>query len=130
MSEQLSSLKELPANKESDLIGKILKVFEIDEFTFELRIKDTSNEMWFIQIPKLKFGTLKEEEIVRIRSVEVNFGSKRNVVKCRPGSNILKFTLRSTIVQEMRQKIEPETAADKMMLDDANEVITNPVFYT
>lgn len=30
----------------------------------------------------------------------------------------------------MKQKIEVETAADKMMLDDANEVIMSPVIYT
>jgi hypothetical protein len=30
----------------------------------------------------------------------------------------------------MKQKIEDETAADKMMLDDANEVIMSPVLFT
>jgi hypothetical protein len=30
----------------------------------------------------------------------------------------------------MKHKIEVETAADKMMLDDANEVIMSPVIYT
>ena len=30
----------------------------------------------------------------------------------------------------MKQKIETETAADKMMLEDANEVIMSPVIYT
>jgi hypothetical protein len=30
----------------------------------------------------------------------------------------------------MKQKIETETAADKMMLEDTNEVIMSPVIYT
>ena len=30
----------------------------------------------------------------------------------------------------MRQKIEDETAADKMMLEDVNEAIMSPVIYT
>ena len=86
--------------------------------------------MWFIVIPKLKFGTLREGEIVRIRSVEVNLTSKRNVISCKPSTNILRFTHKNSIVQEMKQSIEAETAADKMMLDDANEVIMSPVIYT
>jgi len=43
-------------NAEFDLLVKILKVFEKDEHTLELRIKDISNEMWFLTVPKLKFG--------------------------------------------------------------------------
>lgn len=56
MSQQLAKLKDLASNKEIDLLVKVLKIFEKDEYTLEMRIKDTSNEMWFIQIPKLKFG--------------------------------------------------------------------------
>jgi len=109
---------------------KILKIFEKDEYDLELRIKDTTNEMWFITIPKLKFGNLREGEIVRIRSVEVNMTSNRNVISCKPSTNILRFTQKNAIVQEMRQQIEDETTADKMMLDDAHEVIMSPVLYT
>ena len=126
----LGELKQLSDNREIDLLVKILKIFEKDEYNLELRIKDTSNEMWFIVIPKLKYGTLKEGEIVRIRSVEVNITSKRNVISCKPSTNILRFTQKNSIVQEMKQKIEVETADDKMMLDDANEVIMSPVIYT
>ena len=91
-------MKELNDNREIDLLVKILKIFEKDEYDLELRIKDTSNEMWFIVIPKLKFGTLREGEIVRIRSVEVNLTSKRNVIACKPSTNILRFTHKNSIV--------------------------------
>jgi hypothetical protein len=80
------------------LLVKVLKIFEKDEFNLELRIKDTSNEMWFITIPKLKFGSIKEGEIIRIRSVKVNISSKRNVIDTRPSTNILRFTFRNAIV--------------------------------
>ena len=130
MSKQLGSLKQLQDHREIDLLVKILKIFEKDEYTMELRIKDVSNEMWFIVIPKFKFGNLKEGEIVRIRSVEVNITSKRNVINYKPSTNILRFTQRNSIVQEMKQKIEDETAADKMMLDDVNETIMSPVLFT
>jgi len=98
MSKDLGKLKELTDSKEIDILVKILKIFEKDEHDLELRIKDTSNEMWFIVIPKMKFGTLREGEIVRIRSVEVNITSKRNVISCRPMTNILRFTQKNSIV--------------------------------
>lgn len=133
MSKSLGKVREESQHRENfefDLLVKILKIFDKDEYNLELRIKDISNEMWFIVIPKLKFGPLKEGEIIRIRSVTVNITSKRNVISCKPSTNILRFTQKNAIVQEMRQKIEAETAADKMMLDDINEVIMSPVIYT
>ena len=97
LSTGLGDLKQ-HGDRESDLLVKILKIFEKDEYNLELRIKDTSNEMWFIVIPKLKFGTLKEGEIVRIRSVEVNVASARNVISPKPATNILRFTQKNSIV--------------------------------
>jgi len=38
------------------LLVKIIKVFEKDEHTLELRIKDISNELWFMTVQKLKFA--------------------------------------------------------------------------
>jgi len=130
MCQQLHKLREMPENAEFDLLVKILKIFEKDEYNLELRVKDPSNETWFITIPKLKFGPLKEGEIIRIRSVKINITSKRNVIETRPSTNIMRFTFKNSIVQEMRQKIETETVADKMMLEDANEVIMSPVIFT
>lgn len=98
MSRLLKDARSFEENKEFDLLVKVLKIFEKDEFNLELRIKDTSNEMWFITIPKLKFGSIKEGEIIRIRSVKVNISSKRNVIETRPSTNILRFTFRNAIV--------------------------------
>ena len=94
----MGEVRSFEENKEFDLLVKVLKIFEKDEFNLELRIKDTSNEMWFITIPKLKFGSIKEGEIIRIRSVKVNIASKRNVIETRPSTNILRFTYRNAIV--------------------------------
>ena len=69
-------MRSFEENREFDLLVKVLKIFEKDEFNLELRIKDTSNELWFITIPKLKYGSIKEGEIIRIRSVKVNIASK------------------------------------------------------
>ena len=58
-------MRSFEENREFDLLVKVLKIFEKDEFNLELRIKDTSNELWFITIPKLKYGSIKEGEIIR-----------------------------------------------------------------
>lgn len=91
MSTLLRELRD-SSNNEFDLLVKILKIFDRDEYNLELRIKDCSNEMWFIQIPKLKFGHLREGEIIRIRSVKLNITSKRNIIEMKPSTNILRFT--------------------------------------
>lgn len=75
MSKLLGDLKEESnesSNPEFDILVKILKVHEKDDFNLEMRIKDITNELWFIIVPKLKFGKLKENDIVRIRSVQMN----------------------------------------------------------
>ena len=130
LSNQLNKLRDLPENAEFDLVVKILKISQKDEYNLELRIKDFSNEMWFITIPKLKFGRLKENMIVRIRSVNLDITSKRNVIEVSPKTNIMKFTHNNCIIREMNQNIEMETVADQMQLDDYSEVLMTPVPYT
>ena len=67
-------------NRDFDLLCKVLKVFDKDETSFELRIKDLSQMMWFMTVPKHKFPSIKSGEIVRIRSVEVCLTTSRNVI--------------------------------------------------
>lgn len=93
MSKELGEIRDsTSATSEFDLLVKILKIFEKDEYNNELRIKDCSNEMWFVTVPKLKYGNLKEGDVVRIRSVKVNITSKRNIIETKPSTNILRFT--------------------------------------
>lgn len=113
MSTPLKELRDLQKT-EFDLLVKVLKVFERDEYNLELRIKDLSNEMWFITVPKIKFGTLAEGQVIRIRSVKVNYTSKRNIVETKPSTNILRFTAQNAIVAEMMEKVEQENHKDKM----------------
>jgi len=50
-------LRESQDSKPTDLLVKVIKVFEKDEDTLELRIKDTSDELFFMTINKLKFAS-------------------------------------------------------------------------
>ena len=123
-------LKENVAPGEYDLLVKILKIFERDEYNYELRIKDLSGEMWFIAVPKIRYGKLKEGEIIRIRSIKVNNTSKRNIIETKPSTNILRFTATNAIVKQMKKEVEAETVADKMMLEDDKEIIMSPILMT
>lgn len=42
-----------------DVVAKILHVFELDEYTNELKIKDVSGQTWFVLALKLKFPNLR-----------------------------------------------------------------------
>jgi hypothetical protein len=86
MSRRLADLKTDPkidSSNDVDVLVKILRVFERDDFNLEMRIKDLSNEMWFIVIPRIKFGPLKVGDVIRIRAAGVNISSKRNVLQVR-----------------------------------------------
>ena len=118
--------------QEFDLLVKILKVFEKDENTFELRIKDSSQKMWFMNVPRLKFhpSVLRQGEIVRVRCVEMNLTTKRDVIQVKPYTNILRISPQARVHQELSNLIEDETDTDKLLLDDANDILMSPVIYT
>lgn len=81
-------------------------------------------------IPKTKFRNLKQGEVIRIRSVEVNFTSKRNIINIKPYTNILRFHQSSKISKELSLCIEDETDIDKVYNEESSEIVMNPVIYS
>lgn len=51
-----------------DVVAKVLQVFELDEYTNELKLKDQSGAVFFTLALKLKFPHVRAGEVVRIRS--------------------------------------------------------------
>jgi len=49
--------------------------------------------MWYMTVPRLKFhpSVLRQNEIVRVRCVELNLTTKRDVISVKPYTNILKI---------------------------------------
>jgi hypothetical protein len=86
--------------------------------------------MWFMTIPKHKFPAINQGEIVRIRSVEVNLTTNRNVISIKPSTNILRIYPFAKIVEELTKTIQEETNQDKLMIDDHSEVIMSPEIVT
>ena len=80
-------------------------MFERDEFNYELRIKDTSDELWFMQVGKLRFAEFVEGGIYRIRSVVRDRTSNRNIIQVKNTTNVLKFYKESKIFKEMSRLI-------------------------
>jgi hypothetical protein len=56
------------ADKDFDVVAKILSIFELDEFTNELKIADATGDNWFVLALKLKFPGLRAGQVIRIRS--------------------------------------------------------------
>ena len=97
---------EIDKGRDIDLLVKVLKVFEKDEHNLELRIKDNSNQLWFLTIPKLRFGgniNIREGEIIRVRSVVKDQTSRGKRVNSKMSTNILKFLPSAKIVSDMTQ---------------------------
>lgn len=91
------------------MLVKVLKVLEKDEQTLELRIKDISQEMWFLTLPRVKFGNLmniKEGEILRVRSVCKDSTSKRNMIVAKNLTNVLRFMTQMKIVKDLQSLIQ------------------------
>jgi hypothetical protein len=44
--------------KDFDVVAKILNIFEMDEFTNELKIADSTGDNWYVLALKLKFPNL------------------------------------------------------------------------
>lgn len=98
-----------------------------------MRVKDHGFEIFFLIVPKMKFGganVLKEGEIVRIRSVQKDESSRRNVIVCKAITNIIRFLSCSKIVIEMQRTIENLKDSEKIIFDDAGEVLMNPITLT
>lgn len=89
------------------MLVKILKVFEKDEATLELRIKDVSQKMWYMTVPRTKFhqNVLRQGEFVRVRCVELNLTTKRDVIQIKPYTNILRIHPESRIYKEVYKAI-------------------------
>ena len=130
---KLRNQEEKEKGRDLDLLVKVLKVHEKDEQTVELRIKDMTSSLFFLNLPKLRFGgilNIRAGEIIRVRSVIPDTTSRRNIITHKQTTNILKFLPSAKIVSHMQTQIEDMTDTDKMLLEDSSEVLMSPVQLT
>lgn len=111
-----------------DVVAKILHVFEKDEYTNELKLRDASGAVFYSLALKLKFPHLRQGDVVKIRSAKFDETSKKHVLNLSHYSNVMTFVSTSKLAKEVRSKVNDDKAADKASLKSA--VMMNPVVLT
>jgi hypothetical protein len=82
-----------------------VQLFKLDDYSSELRVIDSTNQIWHTQILNLKFRFLREGQYVRIRAATLEHHDR-----CLDGrsfglknySNILSLPYPSHIAQSMK----------------------------
>ena len=97
-----------------DVLAKILQIFEMDEYTNELKVRDGSGQTWYVLALKLKFPHLRVGDVVRIRSATHNeTSSQKKVLNLSHYSNIMTFISASKVAKEVKSKVHDEKQTEK-----------------
>ena len=112
-----------------DVVAKVSQVFELDEYTNELRLRDASSgaHSWNVLALKLKFPTVRAGDVARIRSVTYDETStQKKVLLLSHYSNIITFPAASKLAKEVRSKVADEKV-DKAAITGVNATILTEV---
>lgn len=123
-----------PLNKASthkgdfDVVAKVSQVFELDEYTNELRLRDASSpQTWNVLALKLKFPSVRAGDVIRIRSATYDETStQKKVLLLSHYSNILALPAASKLAKEVRAKVGDEKV-DKAAITGVNATVLTEV---
>lgn len=115
--------------KDFDSVAKICQVFEKDEFTNELKIRDASNTTFFCQTLKLKFPNVRTGDVIRIRSAMNDDTASQKVLNLSHYSNIMTLPKDCKLAKDVRSKVNEDKSADKNALA-SKDTMWNPVILT
>jgi ActR/RegA family two-component response regulator len=110
-----------------DVVAKVLQVFELDEYTNELKLRDLSGETFFTLALKLKFPHIRQGSVVRIRSATYDETSSKRVLVLQHYSNIMTFISSSKLAAQL-SKVNNENQTERAALKTA--VSMTPVILT
>jgi len=110
-----------------DVVAKVLQVFELDEYTNELKLRDNSGETFYTLALKLKFPHIRQGSVVRIRSATFDETSNKKVLVLQHYSNIMTFINSSKVAANV-SKVSDEKNTEKASLKSA--VSMSPVVLT
>ena len=115
---QLSQCHNITDRLEVDLVFKILKIIDTDEYSQELRIKDLSLDSypWSLSINKLKFTEpFKEGEVCKVSKamIEALGADKRLVITCKQNTNFLRFHPDTYLYRDLRITIKEDKNEDE-----------------
>lgn len=116
------------ANGDFDVVAKILQIFELDEYTNELKLRDASGETYYTLALKLKFPHINQGSVVRIRSASFDETSlNKRVLVLQHYSNIMTFISSSKLAAGL-SKVANDNSTEKAALRSA--VSLSPVVLT
>jgi len=117
------------ANGDFDVVAKILQIFELDEYTNELKLRDTSGEVFYTLALKLKFPHLRQGAVVRIRSASFDETSlNKKVLVLQHYSNIMTFLSSSKLASTL-SKVTNDNTYEKNAIKGSGTSMT-PVVVT
>jgi hypothetical protein len=112
-----------------DVVAKVTQVFELDEYTNELRLRDASGAAtWNVLALKLKFPNVHAGDVVRIRSATYDETSaqKTQSILLAHYSNILTFPAGSKLAKEVKAKVG-EDKLDKAAITGSTATVLTEV---
>jgi hypothetical protein len=111
-----------------DVVAKVTQVFELDEYTRELRLRDVSNAgTWNVLALKLKFPSVAAGDVIRIRSATYDETStQKKVLLLSHYSNILTFPAGSKLAKDVKAKAG-EDKLDKAAITGVNATVLTEV---
>lgn len=90
------------SKKERNMLCKVFKIYEKDEY-YIIFIKEWGEKtLWKFQIDKIKFQSLQNSDIIRIKSASLK---NEPILKILPQTNILKFKQNWEIVKYLQENI-------------------------
>jgi len=104
--------------------AKVLQVFELDDYTNELKLKDASGAVYYTLAIKLKFPHIRTGCVVRIRSAMFDTVSTKKVLILQHYSNIMTHISSSKTAAAL-SKVKDET--DKSALKANGPVVLTEV---
>nr|AAU43901.1 alpha telomere binding protein [Uroleptus sp. WJC-2003] len=117
-SDMFAPLNKAQAQKgDFDVVAKILQVFEMDEYTNELKLKDQSGQTFYSSSLLTQFPHLRTGEVIRIRSATYDETStQKKVLILSHYSNIMTFVSSSKLAKEVKAKVTDDKALEKAAL--------------
>ena len=116
------------ASKDFDVVAKVLQVFQLDDYTNELKLKDGSGAVFYTLALKIKFPHVKEGAVVKIRSCTYDETSSKKVLVLQHYSNIMTFNSSSKLAAGLASKVSDDKADEKAALKSKDS--TTPVVLT
>ena len=124
-----SLAKASKSNGDFDVVAKVLQVFELDEYTNELKLRDASGETFYTLALKLKFPHLRQGSVVKIRSATYDETSlNKKMLVLQHYSNIMTFISSSKLASTLSTKVSDEKNSEKAALK--SKVSMTPVVLT